>query len=134
MTKTAHYCSVAMNLAPASQQCMGSNGCSVPSGAAKPAPESPVVSSVQLFTTSAYQCQKLSNLSNIGQIANPRDEKVWSESQWETEMLRTVVAVLLILWLLGFYLHIGGALIHVLLVAGLVVLVINLVSGRRTAR
>jgi hypothetical protein len=47
-------------------------------------------------------------------------------------MLWTIVAVLLILWLLGFSLHIGGALIHVLLVVGLVVLVINLVSGRRT--
>jgi hypothetical protein len=47
-------------------------------------------------------------------------------------MLWTIVAVLLILWLLGFSLHIGGALIHVLLVVGLVVLVINLVSGRRS--
>jgi hypothetical protein len=46
-------------------------------------------------------------------------------------MLWTIVAVLLILWLLGFSLHIGGALIHLLLVIGLVVLVINLVSGRR---
>ncbi|HXO32973.1 MAG TPA: lmo0937 family membrane protein [Candidatus Acidoferrales bacterium] len=48
-------------------------------------------------------------------------------------MLWTIVAVLLILWLLGFSLHIGGALIHLLLVVGLVVLVINLVSGRRGA-
>jgi len=47
-------------------------------------------------------------------------------------MLWTIVAVLLILWLLGFSLHIGGALIHLLLVVGLVILVINLVSGRRT--
>ncbi len=47
-------------------------------------------------------------------------------------MLRTVVAVLLILWLLGFSLHIGGGLIHILLVVGLVMLIINLVSGRRT--
>ena len=46
-------------------------------------------------------------------------------------MLWTIVAVLLILWLLGFSLHIGGALIHLLLVVGLVVLVISLVSGRR---
>jgi len=46
-------------------------------------------------------------------------------------MLWTIVAVLLILWLLGFSLHIGGALIHLLLVVGLVVLVINLVTGRR---
>jgi hypothetical protein len=48
-------------------------------------------------------------------------------------MLWTIVAVLLILWLLGFSLHIGGALIHLLLVVGLVVLVINLLGGRRTA-
>jgi hypothetical protein len=38
--------------------------------------------------------------------------------------------VLLILWLLGFSLHIAGGLIHLLLVVALVVLVINLVSGR----
>jgi hypothetical protein len=48
----------------------------------------------------------------------------------EVEMLWTVVVVLLILWLLGFSLHIGGALIHLLLVVGLVVLVVNLLSGR----
>jgi hypothetical protein len=48
-------------------------------------------------------------------------------------MLWTVLVVLLILWLLGFSLHIGGGLIHVLLVVGLVVLVINLLGGRRTS-
>lgn len=48
-------------------------------------------------------------------------------------MLWTIFAVLVILWLLGFSLHIGGGLIHLLLVVGLVILVINLVSGRRTA-
>ncbi len=48
-------------------------------------------------------------------------------------MLWTVLAVLLILWLLGFSLHIGGGLIHLLLVVGLVVLVINLLSGRLSA-
>ena len=48
----------------------------------------------------------------------------------EVKMLWTVVVVLLILWLLGFSLHIGGALIHLLLVVGLVVLVVNLLSGR----
>jgi Family of unknown function (DUF5670) len=47
-------------------------------------------------------------------------------------MLWTIFVVLLILWLLGFSLHIGGGLIHLLLVVGLVVLVINLVSGRRS--
>jgi Family of unknown function (DUF5670) len=48
-------------------------------------------------------------------------------------MLWTVVVVLLILWLLGFSMHIGGGLIHLILVVGLVVLVINLLSGRRSA-
>lgn len=48
-------------------------------------------------------------------------------------MLWTIFVVLGILWLLGFGLHIGGALIHLLLVVALVVLVFNLVSGRRSA-
>jgi hypothetical protein len=48
-------------------------------------------------------------------------------------MLWTVFVVLVVLWLLGFSFHVGGGLIHLLLVVGLVVLVINLVSGRRTA-
>jgi len=48
-------------------------------------------------------------------------------------MLWTIFVVLIILWLLGFGLHIGGSLIHLLLLVGLVVLIINLVSGRRSA-
>jgi hypothetical protein len=50
----------------------------------------------------------------------------------EIAMLWTVLVVLMIMWLLGFSLHIGGGLIHLLLVVGLVVLVINLLSGSRT--
>jgi hypothetical protein len=46
-------------------------------------------------------------------------------------MIWTIVVVLAIMWLLGFSLHIGGGLIHLLLVVALVVIVINLVSGRR---
>jgi hypothetical protein len=48
-------------------------------------------------------------------------------------MLWTIVAVFLILWLLGFSFSIGGSLIHLLLVVALVVIIINLVSGRRGA-
>ena len=47
-------------------------------------------------------------------------------------MLWTLLVILLILWLLGFSLHIGGGLIHLLLVIALVVLVVNLLTGRRT--
>ena len=46
-------------------------------------------------------------------------------------MLWTVVVVLLILWLLGFTMHVAGGLIHVLLVIALVVVVLRLLSGRR---
>jgi hypothetical protein len=46
-------------------------------------------------------------------------------------MLWTVVVLLLILWLLGFTMHIAGGLIHVLLVIALVVIVLRLLSGRR---
>ena len=51
----------------------------------------------------------------------------------EITMLWTIFVVLLILWLLGFSLHVAGGLIHLLLVVALVVLVINLMSGRRSA-
>ena len=46
-------------------------------------------------------------------------------------MLWTIFVSLLVLWLLGFSLHVAGSLIHILLVIALVVLVINLISGRR---
>jgi hypothetical protein len=47
------------------------------------------------------------------------------------KMLWTIVAVILVLWLLGFSLHIAGGLIHILLVVALIVVVFNLISGRR---
>lgn len=46
-------------------------------------------------------------------------------------MLWTLLVVLLILWLLGFSFSVGGGLIHLLLVVALVVLVFQLISGRR---
>jgi hypothetical protein len=46
-------------------------------------------------------------------------------------MLWTIVVILLILWLLGFTLHVAGGLIHILLVIALVVIELRLLSGRR---
>jgi hypothetical protein len=47
-------------------------------------------------------------------------------------MLWTILVVLCILWLLGVATsYTMGGLIHILLLAALVILVINLVSGRR---
>ena len=47
------------------------------------------------------------------------------------QMLWTLIVILFILWLLGFSFHIGGGLIHLLLVIAVVVLIFNLISGRR---
>ncbi len=41
-----------------------------------------------------------------------------------------IIVVLFVLWLLGFAIHIGGSLIHLLLVIALILLVYNLVTGR----
>jgi hypothetical protein len=46
-------------------------------------------------------------------------------------MLWTIFVVLVVLWLLGFSLHIGGGLIHILIVIAVIVLIFNLISGRR---
>jgi hypothetical protein len=45
-------------------------------------------------------------------------------------MLWTIVLILIILWALGFAVHIGGGLIHLLLVIALIVVVVRLIQGR----
>jgi hypothetical protein len=47
-------------------------------------------------------------------------------------MLWTILIILVVLWLLGFgVFQVLGSLIHILLVVALIVLVLQLVSGRR---
>lgn len=46
-------------------------------------------------------------------------------------MLWTVFVIIIILWLLGFIGDIAGNFIHILLVIALIVLVYNLIVGRR---
>lgn len=53
---------------------------------------------------------------------------------WEREvvdMLWTIFAILLVLWLVGLLANIGGGLIHLLLVVAAIVLLFNLLAGRR---
>lgn len=47
-------------------------------------------------------------------------------------MLWTVLVILLVLWLIGSLSQVGGGFIHLLLVVAVVILVINLVTGRRS--
>jgi hypothetical protein len=46
-------------------------------------------------------------------------------------VLWTIFAILLVLWLLGWGFHVAGSMIHLLLVVALVILVANLLTGRR---
>ena len=47
-------------------------------------------------------------------------------------MLLTLAIILLILWALGFVaFHVGGGLIHILLVVALIVIIVRLIQGRR---
>jgi len=47
-------------------------------------------------------------------------------------MLYTILGVLLVLWLLGFSMNVGGGLIHALLVIAVIVFLFNWLSGRRS--
>ena len=48
-------------------------------------------------------------------------------------MLWTIAVILLILWALGFLaFHVGGGLIHLLLVLAVIVIIWNLIAGRRS--
>jgi len=50
----------------------------------------------------------------------------------EKDMLWAILAILVILWLLGFSFHIAGGLIHILLVAAVIILIFNLWKGRNS--
>jgi uncharacterized membrane protein YtjA (UPF0391 family) len=45
-------------------------------------------------------------------------------------LIWTLIVILFVLWLIGLLLHIGGGLIHIILVVCVILLVINLLSGR----
>ena len=47
-------------------------------------------------------------------------------------LLRMIVGVLIALWLLGFVLHIGGSMIHTLIVIAIILFIFDFVGGRRS--
>ncbi len=48
-------------------------------------------------------------------------------------LLWAILVILFVFWLLGLLVHIGGSLIHILLVLAVIVLLYNLFVGRRSA-
>lgn len=47
------------------------------------------------------------------------------------DLLVGIIVAILILWLLGFIIGVGGFLIHILLVIAVIVIIVRLVQGRR---
>jgi len=55
-----------------------------------------------------------------------------SKKRKEVNMLEAIVVILVVLWALGFFaFHVGGGLIHALVVIALVILIIRLLKGRK---
>ena len=46
-------------------------------------------------------------------------------------MLYTIVVILIVIWLIGLVAHVGGGLIHLLLLVAGIVFVFQLITGRR---
>jgi hypothetical protein len=86
-----------------------------------------VMGSLPLNQTAAEPAQ--TEAHNLGVKRLPSLEL---EQLKERIMLYTIIGVLLVLWLLGFSMHIGGGLIHALLVIAAIVFLFNLFSGRRS--
>jgi uncharacterized protein DUF5670 len=67
------------------------------------------------------------------QVDGPLDK--WADGSFTQPkgipMLWTIVIILVVLWLLGSLVHIGGSLINLLLVIAVIVVIINLIQGRR---
>lgn len=69
-------------------------------------------------------------LENVGTLERHR-------GRWAAEtdfivggLIWGIISVLFVLWLLGFALHFGGGLIHILLVVAVILVVVNLLTGR----
>jgi hypothetical protein len=63
----------------------------------------------------------------------PRSERgeIWSGGDSMVGILWTVAVIIFILWLLGFFVaHLGGF-IHILLIIAIIVVIYNLIAGRR---
>jgi predicted membrane metal-binding protein len=46
-------------------------------------------------------------------------------------ILWIILAVIIVIWLIGFLMDVAGGLIHILLIIAAIILVINLVTGRK---
>jgi len=52
------------------------------------------------------------------------------KGRYRMNLIWGLVVLLIVLWVLGFAIHIGGGLIHLLLVIAVILVVFNLITGR----
>jgi len=45
-------------------------------------------------------------------------------------LIWAIIVILFIFWLIGFLVHVGGGLIHILIVIAVILLIYNLLTGR----
>ena len=66
--------------------------------------------------------------SNNGWTRGQREAK----GKKEVDMLELIIIILVVLWALGFFaFHVGGGLIHALIVIALIILIVRLLKGRK---
>lgn len=79
---------------------------------------------------------RTTKIATVTEDGEPANAHVLSHANREKEiaMLWTIFVILLVLWLLGLVsAYTFGGFIHILLVLAIVILIFNLLSGRRTA-
>lgn len=87
----------------------------------------------RLWSQVASTCQELvARLVHYG----AQESGAWPEGARGSNsmggILWAIIVILVVLWLLGLLLNFAGNFIHILLIIALIVLVYNLVAGRRT--
>jgi hypothetical protein len=64
--------------------------------------------------------------------SGPGNLRCTESHRWRWAVLWTLLVILIVLWALGLAANVGGGLIHLLLVLAAVIVVVNLLTGRRT--
>ena len=57
-------------------------------------------------------------------------QRLSEESKIVAGLLWTLIVILFVLWLVGLLAHVAGGFIHLLLVIAVILLVVNILSGR----
>jgi len=81
-----------------------------------------------LFVSAVSAIRATTSFADLKVIyRNPSNVRLFLRSL----MLWAIFVILLVMWALGLGFGVGGNLIHILLVVALVVLIVNLIQGRR---